>query len=231
MQVLFAAPFILAAGVVFTVLSLIPRTRRLALPIPAGILCSGPFSWFGMFLVLSATQFFKPEPTRYSLAALFGAAAVTAVVGGFFTWLLARFVASILPAALLRVAVFIAGLCSYFVLIAGSLLFVQTRGAGSPGEGWAVIVLTLSLELLLSFIGAWFVAQRSEEFRPARFRLPRGTSFRDRGKMPDEPSSEVETFRGAGVAERASDQSLERLHEIVPRVQDAPPIPGDEFEA
>ena len=105
MQVLFAAPFILAAGVVFTVLSLIPRARRLALPIPAGILCSGPFSWFGMFLVLSTTPFFEPEPSRYSLVALFGAGAVTGLVGGFFTGVLARFVASILPAILLRVAV------------------------------------------------------------------------------------------------------------------------------
>ena len=228
MQVLFAAPFILAAGVVFTVLSLIPRTRRLALPIPAGILCSGPFSWFGIFLVLSATPFLEPEPARHSLAAFLGAAAVTGVAGGFFTWVLARFVASILLAALLRVAVFIAGLCSYFVLIAGSLLFVQTRGAGSPGEGWAIIVMTLSLELLLSFIGAWFVAQRSEEFRPARFRLPRGTPFRDRGKKSDETGSETETLRGTGVAERTPGESPERLREIP---SDAPPIPGDEFKA
>lgn len=231
MAILFAAPFILAAGVVFTVLSLIPRTRRLALPIPAGILCSGPFSWFGIFLVLSATPSFEPEPTRHSLAAFFGAAAVTAVVGGFFTWVLARFVASILPAALLRVAVFLAGLSSYFVLIAGSLLFVQTRGAGSPGEGWAIIVLTLSLELLLSFIGAWFVAQRSEEFRPARFRLPRGTSFRDRAKNSDETASPIETLRRAGIEEPAPDQSLERMREILSRVPEVPPIPGDEFKA
>lgn len=121
----------------------------------------------------------------YGPVIAFGCAgAVTGLVGGILIGAIARFVASILPAILLRLAVFVAGWCSYFVLIAGALFFVHTRGPGVYEVGWPIVTLTISLELLLSFIGAWFVARKSEEFRPWKFRLPRGTPFIARTKEP-----------------------------------------------
>jgi hypothetical protein len=50
MQILFAAPFILLAGIVFTVLSIVPRARRWAIPIATGIIGAGPTSLVGLFV-------------------------------------------------------------------------------------------------------------------------------------------------------------------------------------
>ena len=44
MQIIFAAPFILAAGILFTALTAIPRVRRWAIPIPTGVIAAGPSS-------------------------------------------------------------------------------------------------------------------------------------------------------------------------------------------
>ncbi len=189
MQILFAVPFILAAGIVFTVLSVIPRARRWAIPIPTGILGACPASLVGLFIgVLLIQSFESPRPGRGPLVLFCSLGALTGLAGGFVTGAIARVVASILSGMLLRMAVFVAGWCSYFVLIAGALFFVNVHAAESSHMGWPVIAMTISLELLLSFIGAWFIAQKSEEFRPSRFRLPRGTSFRNRGKSRTKPT-------------------------------------------
>jgi hypothetical protein len=162
MQILFAAPLILAAGIVFTVLSLIPRARRWAIPIPCGILGSGAFACLAIFVGIVVTQFIEsPTPTRYPLLAFYWAAAISGLAGGVAVGAAARWVAAILPAVLLRLAVFFAAWCSYFVLMAGLLIFVNARFSGPIVRS---SITAIGLELLLSLTGAWFIARRSEGF-------------------------------------------------------------------
>ena len=181
----FAAPFILLAGIVFTVLSVIPRARRWAIPIPTGVIGAGPTSLVGLFV--GAVMIHSiPGPGRGPIIAFCCAGAVTGLVGGILIGAIARFVASILPAILLRLAVLVAGWCSYFVLIAGSLFFVHTLNSSLYDVGWPIVTTTIVLELLVSFIGAWFLAHKSEDFRPSKFRLPLGTPFIARANPGDE---------------------------------------------
>jgi hypothetical protein len=189
MQILFAAPFILAAGIAFTVLSGVPRARRWAIPIPAGIIGAGPTSLVGLFFGAIAIHSL-PRPGRGPIIAFWCAGAVTGLVGGVFIGTIARFVASILPAILLRAAVFLAGWCSYFVLIAVALFFVLTGGGSLYCGGWPIATMAISLEVLLSFTGAWFVTRKAEQFRPWKFRLPRGTPFIARAKESGQKDSE-----------------------------------------
>src|SRR5579872_4488591 len=108
MQILFAAPFILVAGIAFTLLSLVPKARRWAIPIPTGVLGAGPTSLVGLWLGVMVIQSFQsPSPNRTPMIAFWCAGAITGAVGGLLTGVLARFVASVLPAVLLRVAVFV----------------------------------------------------------------------------------------------------------------------------
>jgi hypothetical protein len=115
MQILFAAPFILAAGIVFTVLSLIPRARRWAIPIPCGILGSGALACLAIFVGIVVIQFIEsPTPTRYPLLAFYWATAISGLAGGVAVGAAARWVAAILPAVLLRLAVFLRGMVRLF---------------------------------------------------------------------------------------------------------------------
>ncbi|MGC2299276.1 MAG: hypothetical protein WA476_10770 [Acidobacteriaceae bacterium] len=78
------------------------------------------------------------------------------------TWFLARWVASIVSAILLRVAVFAAGWCSYFVVLAAILLWGDYRFQLKD------TYLGFGIEVLLAFIAAWLISTRSGEFRPRR---------------------------------------------------------------
>ena len=127
MQVLFAAPFILAAGIVFPVLSVIPRLRRWAIPIAMGILGACPSSLPGLFVGALVFHTSEPVPTGHGwLVAFVCAGAFTGLVGGVVIGAIAQVVASFLPLALLRVAVLIAAWCSDFVLLAGHQSPAQT---------------------------------------------------------------------------------------------------------
>jgi hypothetical protein len=59
------------------------------------------------------------------------------------------------------------------------------------------VAIAISPEVLLSFIGGWFISQKEEEFRTGRRRLPRGASFRDRRKESEESESAVAGRRAA----------------------------------
>jgi hypothetical protein len=127
MQVLFAAPFILAAGIVFTVLSVIPRLRRWAIPIATGILGARPSSLPGLFVGALVFHTSEPVPTGHGwLVAFVCAGAFTGLVGGVVIGAIAQVVASFLPLVLLGVAVLIAAWCSDFVLLAGHRSASQT---------------------------------------------------------------------------------------------------------
>lgn len=183
MQILFAAPFILAAGIVFTVLSLIPRARRWAIPIPCGILGAGAFACLAFFVGIVVTELTQsPTPTRYSLHALYWAAAISGLAGGVAVGAGVRWIAALLPGLLLRLAVFLAAWCSYVVLIMGLWLWVNVRPLGPVVRSQIAGVVGISLETLLNFIGAGLIAQRSDEFRYCRLQLLFGAPFRYRGR-------------------------------------------------
>jgi hypothetical protein len=197
MQIIFAAPFILLAGIVFTVLSVIPRARRWALPIPCGILGAGVFACLAMFAGIVVTQLTQsPTPTRYPLLAFYWAAAISGLAGGVATGAAARWVAALLPDVLLRLAVFFAAWCSYFVLMAGLLFSVNVRASGPVVRSAIAGGIAIGVELVLSFIGAWFIAQRAEDFRYRRLRLPFGAPFRDRVRTGGGGSAGSDPRRG-----------------------------------
>jgi uncharacterized membrane protein YeiH len=166
MAILYAAPFLLLAAIVFSVLSVVPKARGWAIPIPTGILGAGPFSLMGLGVGALWIRFSGAGTShpmgRGTLIAFFCAGAVTGVAGGILTWVLARWVASILSAILLRAAVFAAGWCSYLVVLAAILLWGNYR---FPLKDTYV---GFGIEVLLAFIAAWLISTRSGEFRPRR---------------------------------------------------------------
>jgi len=184
MQILFAAPFLVAAGLVFTILSLIPPARRWAIPVPTGIVSAGPSFLLALLTEGLLVHWFGPAGSwdRWhpwlALAAIGGAAG--GLIAGFLAWILAQ----LLPEFLLRAAVFIAAWCSYFVVI---VAFEMTSSHFGWFRGQGLIIL--GLEILLSGIGASFIAKRSEDFRPKPLRLPKGTSFHMRGEKKAESLS------------------------------------------
>jgi hypothetical protein len=103
MQILYAAPFLLLAALVFSVLSVVPRARRWAIPIPTGILGAGAFALVGFGAVAFWINLSGPRPMgRGFLIPFFTAGALSGLLGGVLTWFIARWVASILSAILLR---------------------------------------------------------------------------------------------------------------------------------
>lgn len=184
MQIIFAAPFLLAAGLVFTVLSLIPRARRWAIPIPTGILAAAPCLVLAISVEIPLDGAARgPTPNPWHGWLIFAAVAGIAggLIAGFIAW---PFTAS-LPKVLLRAAVFIAGWCSYLVLLFAAAMTGSYFGWPHRDE-----LIVLILEALLSFIGAYFIAQRSEDFRPRQLRLPWGTAFRKRSEESAESPTE-----------------------------------------
>jgi uncharacterized membrane protein len=179
MQLLFAAPFLLAAGVVFTILSLIPRARRWGLAVPTGILGAAPFFVMAMFTEIALVHWLAAAGAASPMRWLLVVAALVGVAGGVLVGLLALPVAGSLPKVLLRAAVFIAGWCSYVVV----LFAAEMTGSyyGWPHGDWLIVLV---LETFLSFIAAFFIAKRSEDFRPRDLRLPLGRRFRIRGQEP-----------------------------------------------
>jgi hypothetical protein len=163
MQILYAAPFLLLAALVFSVLSVVPRARRWAIPIPTGVLGAGAFALVGFGAVAFWINLPGPRPMgRGFLIPFFTAGALSGLLGGVLTWFIARWAASILSAILLRVAVFAAGWCSYFVVLAALLLWGDYRFQLKDTS------LGFGIEVLPALVGAWLISMRSGEFRPRR---------------------------------------------------------------
>ena len=181
MQILFAAPFLLAARLTFTVLSLTPGARRWAIPIPSGIIATGPCVIAALLAVSISLQHVAPKVTWAGRVAYTGVgiALAIAVIGGVVIGGVARMAASLLPTLLLRTAVFVAAWCSYFVLVVG-INFLSNLVWWHDRAGTAVLVAVLGLDVILSLIAAFFIAKRSEQFRPKRIHLPKGRTFHGR---------------------------------------------------
>ena len=193
------APLLLAAGLVFTVLSLIPRARRWGIPFPTGILALGPCLLAIMAveaILLGLSDRFIPRAGAYlhqHLPWAIYAPSVVAVLlvflGGIAAGLAARFVASLLPRILLRLAVFVAAWCSYFVV------FVTIEIIGNAVAwrklDWRMEWLIAGLVAMLSGNAAYFMAKRSEDYRPQDLRLSWGTTFRKRSQASAEKATEA----------------------------------------
>jgi hypothetical protein len=169
MQILFAAPFLLAAGLVFTVLSVIPRARQWGIPIPTGIIAAGPSFLLALLTEGLLVNWLAPAGTWERWHPWLVLAAIGGIAGGLIAGFLAWVVVQLLPELLLPAAVFIAAWCSYFVVLVAAE--IASSHFGFPRGGGLIVLV---LEALLSFIGAFLIAKRSEEFRPRKFRLPWG---------------------------------------------------------
>jgi hypothetical protein len=212
MAILYAAPFLFAAGLAFTMLSVIRPLRRWAIPIPTAVIACGPCLIVTLILSSVLAHLIAPNhPWSGWFAGFFlGLAGFAAVLGGVIAGLAGWVVASHLPVLLLRCAVFTAAWCSYFVLICGLGFLINMGGPILPG-GWIVGLLIFVLNALLSFIGAWFTARKSESYRPDTNRL-------------------ANVFPGpTWLQSRANRGSAEKLREILSRSPDVPPDPGDQL--
>jgi hypothetical protein len=191
MQILFAAPFLLAAGLVFMILSLIPRARRWGVPVPTGILATAPCLIVALLVVAVLAHWIAPTRNwqGWWAGAWLGIAGVAALLGGVIAGVAARFSACVFPELLLRAAVFVAAWCSYFVLMAAAGVLGSWYGFFGRDQNWIIGLLAFGIQALLCFIAAFFIAKRSEDFRPQNIRLPWGTSFRLRGRASVESAS------------------------------------------
>lgn len=176
MQLLFAAPFLLAAALAFTILAAVPRWRRWAILIPTGTIAAGPcfFVAFGAGLWIDHLLGHDTGPERRSLLLYFSLAILAGILGGVAAGIISRFLTGILPRVLLRVTVFIAAGCSYFVLFLALDIAASARWH-LPENGWF-----WSAGAVLSLVGAWLTAANPEPFRSSSFRLPIGAQFHRR---------------------------------------------------
>jgi hypothetical protein len=176
MQILFVAPFLLAAALAFTLLAAVPQWRRWAIPIPTGILAAAPSLFAGMGAVLLINHLLGydagPQPKIILVCLSIGIPA--GILGGAAAGIIAHLLTGILPRLILRSAVLVAAWCSYFVL-----LIVLDIAAASH---WSLTNSLASwlVEASLAFIGAWLVARKPDPFRSSSFRLPMGSRFPDR---------------------------------------------------
>jgi hypothetical protein len=206
MQILFAAPFLLAAGLVFTVLSLIPPARRWGIPIPTGILATGPGFIVGVIVIGLSRELLKFSTDSFRLIIL--GAAPLAIICGLVTGVVARLIASLLSPFLLRASVLLAAFCSYFVVVVSTEIAIHVwLSHSTPSHSAERGMFMFCAALLISSLGAWFIGKASEDFRPRYLRLPWGAPYYLRA--------------------RAQRGSMEKLKAILDRVPDVPPDPED----
>jgi hypothetical protein len=185
MLLLFAVPFTIAAGLVFTILSPIPRARRWAIPSAAGILGAEPcfmVALVGAPFLLKFLGLRRLDPAELFYLGI-SLAAIGGITGGFLAGTLARYFASLLPMLFLRIAVVLAGWCSYFVVIC-TLNFAVDR---EFKQNTRVFFAGTAAEGLFTLIAACLLARYSEQFRAKKIRLPYGMPFRKRGAEPPAP--------------------------------------------
>jgi len=194
MQLLFAAPFLLAAALAFTILAAVPRWRRWAIPLPSGVIASNPclFIIIGTELLIAHLLGYDtathPAPGRKILIACLSIAILGGLVGGVAAGYLARLLTATLPRVLLRIAIVMAAWCSYFVLFVVLNIAASARWHLSDN---AAVWITGGV---LAFVGAWFTARNPEPFRSGRVRLPVGSRFRyrmDFASSGADPSNKV----------------------------------------
>ncbi|MGA7522753.1 MAG: hypothetical protein WBW84_09725 [Acidobacteriaceae bacterium] len=201
MQILFAAPFLLAAALAFTILAAVPRWRRWAIPIPTGIIASGPCLLAIAIIEILAVRAISGNawPGRWANILYIVSSVVGGIFGGVAAGIVTRLLTCVLPRPLLRAALTVAAWCSYFVLF--TALDIAATAYWHLHSGPASWIVGASL----TFIGAWLVASNPESFRSSSFRWPIGSRLQS----------------------RASRGSLEKLKKVLDKVSDSPAPPED----
>jgi hypothetical protein len=166
MQIIYAAPFLLLAAILFTVLSLIPRLRRFAISVPTGAVAAGPGALIAyiLFVLIRSKLWGNDFPAdRWDAVAFVVGALVSAILAGLVTQMLLYF----LPTFLLRIIVFSGAACSYFVLLIGSTIGIHAwvnRGMDTGHSATRGMLMFWS-GLILSCGGAWFISRYAGQFR------------------------------------------------------------------
>jgi hypothetical protein len=178
MLILFWAPFAIAAGLGFTILSAIPLARRWAIPGATGILGAEPcfmVALVGAPFLLKFVGLRSLDPTELFYSGI-SIAAVGGIAGGLLIGILARYIVGVLPMLFLRMAVVLAGWCSYFAVLDTLNFAVDRDFTGNTRVVYAV----MAAEGLFALIAACLMARYSEQFRAKKIRLPYGMPFRKR---------------------------------------------------
>lgn len=171
---IFAAPFLLAAALLFTTLSLIPSLRRFSVTVPTGIIASGPGSIAGLSTTGFAYRWIGSSPHPASSGAVdLSIDILSFAVGGILLAIVAalvmRRILTVTPLWLIRLVVFSGALCSYFVLLLAASAYsailvphlqIHREWLGSP--------LEFACLLLLSVAGAIVMSAHPERFRLVR---------------------------------------------------------------
>ena len=169
MQILYAAPFLLLAAILFSVLAAIPSTRRFAIIAPTGAIVFGPASLIGYFVVLLVRS--KIWGHDFPADRWDGAAYVmSGLIAAGIVILILRIVLRFLPALMFQLVVFAGAFCSYFVLFCAANFGSQFYLHWNAGIHYsiAVGVLILGISLLLCACGAWLTSRYSSQFRTQR---------------------------------------------------------------
>jgi hypothetical protein len=166
MQIIYAAPFLLTAAILFTILAAIPKTRRFAITVPTGIIASGPGCLAGYiaFVLTRAKIWGHDFPAdRWDI--------MVYILSGLCVLTLAAFVARLVLAAastlVIRIIIFAGAFCSYFILIISAMIglhaYFTRHQFVQPSNVRGAVMLCLSL--LLSCLGAWFISRHPNEFK------------------------------------------------------------------
>jgi hypothetical protein len=163
MQIMYAAPFLLTAGIAFIVLSSVPRLRRWAITVPTGVVAFGP----GALAAFLVAALIADKVLGYHGAANW-TFAVFYVLGGIAAAIVAAFLARhampFLGNPLRRAAIAIAAFCSYYVVLLGIRIASASIFPKLEPLGW-LIPATIGI---ISAAAAWLLARQVHEFFPGR---------------------------------------------------------------
>ncbi len=163
MQILYAAPFVITAGLLFILLSSVPRLRRWAITAATATIAFGPGSLiaYAIFALVMYKVFNQSGPVNWIYAVLYGLGGLVAAV------VAAKLVRSIEAFISTPGRYFIVGsgaFCSYFVVLFAIRIALSSLHLGlhSDAAGWWMFTLITCL----SGVAAWFLCKHVQDFFP-----------------------------------------------------------------
>ena len=163
MQIIYAAPFLLAAAICFCTCAAIRSTRKNALILPVGILLFGPGSLisFGIFALIAYGLGHKGSANWWYLAPyIIGGLAIAVCCS--IIW---RNIVASLPLSLVKVSLIAATFASILAFLPfGSWCVSHFIALDREHLGW--MILPGSLWLLTSSFISWKLIKISEQFQP-----------------------------------------------------------------
>ncbi len=162
LQLLYAAPFLIAAGLLFILLSSVPRLRRWAITWPTAVIAFGPGSLTLAILVgLIWTRVLKHRDfATWGAGALYVLGGITAAL---IAGLLVRAITPFLGTPLRRLVVAGAAFFSYFVTLSAlQIVTIWKWNLGLPILVWWIAALVACVSLVPS----WLLSRRVADFFP-----------------------------------------------------------------